>query len=93
MVWRRWFMEFRGRVCKTGGRPLWVIEAPSLGVITQGYTKKEALWMLQDAIEELMISYFGRRAEVTVVDRGRGVVGVTCSDTKLLLSLSLVGSG
>jgi predicted RNase H-like HicB family nuclease len=44
-------MEFRGKVWKTEGRPQWVIEVTSLGVITQGHTKKEALAMLQDAVE------------------------------------------
>ncbi len=83
-------MEFRGKVWKTDDRPPWVIEASSLGVITQGYTKKEALAMLQDAIEELIISYFDTKVKVEVIDHGKGIVGVTCSDKKLLLSLSLI---
>ena len=83
-------MEFRGKVWKTNDRPPWVIEAPSLGVITQGYTKKEALAMLKDAIEELIFSYFDTKSKVEVIDHGKGIVGVTCSDRKLLLSLSLI---
>lgn len=83
-------MEFRGKVSKTEGRPPWIIEAPSLGVITQGYTKKEALAMLKNAIEELILSYFDARVKVEVTEHGKGVVGVTCSDKKILLSLSLI---
>lgn len=83
-------MEFRGRFWETKGKPKWVIETPSLGVITQGHTKKETIEMLKDAISELLISYFDADVEVDVIDHGEGVVGVTCSDRKLLLSLSLI---
>lgn len=83
-------MEFRGKVWRTKDRPPWVIEAPSLGVITQGYTKKEAVAMLKDAVEELIFSYFETRIKIAVIDHGKGIVGVTCSDRKLLLSLSLI---
>jgi predicted RNase H-like HicB family nuclease len=83
-------MEFCGKVWKTEDRPPWVIEVPSLGVITQGYTKKEALAMLKDALEELIFSYFDTRGKIEVVYHGEGIVGVTCSERKLLLSLSLI---
>ena len=83
-------MEFRGKVWKTEGRPSWVIESQSLGIITQGYTKKEALAMLKDAIEELILSYFDVRVEINVIDHGKGIVGVTSSEKKLLISLSLI---
>ena len=61
-------MEFLGEVWKTEGRPAWVIEASSLGVITQGRTKKEALAMLKDAIEELIYSYFHKKVKIVVQD-------------------------
>ena len=83
-------MEFCGKIWKTEGKPSWVIEAPTLGVITQGYSKKEAFSMLKDGIEELLWSYFGNTDEVTVIDHGKGVVGITSSDKKILLSLSLI---
>jgi len=83
-------MEFLGEVWKTEGRPAWVIEASSLGVITQGRTKKEALAMLKDAIEELIYSYFHKKVKIVVQDHGNGVVGVSCLDGNLLLSLSLI---
>jgi len=83
-------MEFRGKVWKTVGRPSWVIQVESLGVTTQGHTKKEALAMLQDAIELYLDYYFEKKPKVEVIDHADGVVGVTCSDRKLLLSLSLI---
>ena len=46
--------------------------------------------MLKDAIKELIFSYFNIKAKVEVIDHGKGIVGVRCSDRKLLLSLSLI---
>lgn len=45
-------MRLSGRVFK-GGK-FWIIEVPILGVVTQGYTKKEAYEMIVDAIESLV---------------------------------------
>lgn len=83
-------MEFRGKVWKTEGRPPWVIEVKSLGITTQGYTKKEALSMLQDAVRLYLEHYFNQKPKVKIIDHGKGVVGVTCSEKRLLLSLSLI---
>ena len=83
-------MEFRGKVWKTDDRPPWVIQVKSLGITTQGYTKKKALSMLQDAVELYLDYSFNQKPTVKVIDHGKGVVGVTCSERKLLLSLSLI---
>jgi hypothetical protein len=83
-------MEFRGKVWKTEGRPAWVVEVKSLGIITQGHTKKEAIEMLQDAVEMYLDYYFNQVPKVSVIDHGEGVIGVSCSEKKLLLSLSLI---
>ena len=45
-------MRLAGRVFKAGKS--WAIEVPILGVVTQGYTKKEAYEMIADAIESLV---------------------------------------
>jgi predicted transcriptional regulator len=45
-------MRLSGRVFKSD--KFWVIEVPILGVVTQGYTKKEAYEMIADAIESLV---------------------------------------
>jgi len=45
-------MRLSGRVFKVGKS--WAIEVPILGVVTQGYTKKEAYEMIADAIESLV---------------------------------------
>ncbi len=54
-------MELQGKVSKSEGNPPWVSEAPSLGVFTQGHTKKEAISMLEDAIHELLYSFFKKK--------------------------------
>jgi predicted transcriptional regulator len=45
-------MRLSGRVFKVDKS--WAIEVPILGVVTQGYTKKEAYEMIADAIESLV---------------------------------------
>ena len=45
-------MRLAGRVFKVD--KFWAIEVPILGVVTQGYTKKEAYEMIADAIESLV---------------------------------------
>jgi DNA-binding XRE family transcriptional regulator len=45
-------MRLSGRVFKVD--KFWAIEVPILGVVTQGYSKKEAYEMIADAIESLV---------------------------------------
>ncbi len=84
-------MELEGKVWKEG--KVWLIEIQALDVMTQGKTKEDAFFMIEDVVEELMHSYFkdeylkGFKAEA--IDCENGVVVVTANDTKLLLALSL----
>ncbi len=43
---------FSGKVCKED--KFWLVEIPALDVMTQGRSKKDALFMIKDAIEELV---------------------------------------
>lgn len=45
-------MRFSGRIFKDGR--FWLIEVPVLGVMTQGFSRKEAYFMIADAIESLV---------------------------------------
>jgi predicted RNase H-like HicB family nuclease/DNA-binding XRE family transcriptional regulator len=54
-------MRLSGRVFKSG--KFWIIEVPILGVVTQGYTKKEAYEMIADAIE-LLVNKKGFKVDV-----------------------------
>src|ERR1700722_10592025 len=84
-------MEFEGKVWKDG--KFWLIEVPALNVMTQGTTKKEALEMAQDNVFGLIECYFeseiSKNFAVTVNEYKEGIIGITATDTKLLLALSL----
>ena len=85
-------MELEGRVWKNG--KFWLVEVPVLDVMTQGRSKKEALEMITDAVTGLIESYFCDEIEkgfqVQAVAYKEGVIGVTATDPKLLMSLSLI---
>lgn len=53
---------FNGKVWKEGR--FWLVEVPALDVMTQGKSRKNALFMIQDAIEEL-VDEKGFRVKVT----------------------------
>jgi predicted RNase H-like HicB family nuclease len=84
-------MELEGKVWKS--KKHWLIEIPSLDVMTQGKSREDALEMIKDAIIELIRSYFkseaGKDFDIAVNDYMKGVIGVTATNNKLLLALSL----
>jgi len=84
-------MELEGRIWKD--KKFWLVEVPSLGIMTQGKTRKEALEMIQNAILETVHAYFEqlpRGFSVTITDYKHEAIGVRASDHKVLLSLSLI---
>ncbi|HXF29093.1 MAG TPA: type II toxin-antitoxin system HicB family antitoxin [Chlamydiales bacterium] len=85
-------MELEGKISKDGR--FWLVEVPSLDVMTQGKTRKDALMMIKDAILELIQSYFPETLlddfELIVNDYKNDVFGVTTNNNKILLSLSLI---
>jgi predicted RNase H-like HicB family nuclease len=84
-------MEFEGEVWKDG--KFWLVEVPALNVMTQGKTKKESLEMVEDAVLGLIECYFELEIDesfsISIDDQKNGIIGVTASNTKLLLALSL----
>lgn len=80
-------MELEGKIWKQG--KFWLVEIPSLDVMTQGKTRKEALFMVEDAIFELVQCYFDKKLKVKVFDHGKEMIGITSEDTNLLLAFSL----
>ena len=57
-------MEFEGKVWKS--TTFWLVEVPSLDLMTQGETKEEALRMLEELIIELADYYFIKLISPTV---------------------------
>ncbi len=84
-------MEFEGKVWKDG--KFWLIEVPSLNLMTQGKSRKDALKMIRDASMGLIECYFesemGKNFDISVIDYGKDAFGITSNNNKLLLGLSL----
>lgn len=84
-------MELEGKVWKSGKH--WLVEVPGLDVMTQGYTKEEALEMIRDAILLLVKGYFDPDLEegfdISVHDYKKGTIGITTTDNRILLAFSL----
>ena len=82
-------MQFGGKIFKDGN--WWLIEVPSLDLMTQGKTKQEALNMIVDAVVGLAESYFilEERVDITAIEYEKGIIGLSASNAKILLALSL----
>ena len=84
-------MEFEGKVWKEG--KFWLVEVPSLNLMTQGKTRKNALEMIRDAAIGLIECYFESKVEkgfdIALIDYKKDSFGITSNDNKLLLALSL----
>lgn len=68
-------MELEGKLWKSG--KFWLIEVPAVEVMTQGYSREEALKMIADAIEGLIICYFPDETEdfqVFVQEYNKGII-------------------
>lgn len=86
-------MELDGIIEKESKGKYWVVEVAALELVTQGKTRKNALEMIQDAILELVESYFGKperkKLKLQIFDDGNEGFGVGSNNDKLLLSLAL----
>jgi predicted RNase H-like HicB family nuclease len=84
-------MEIEGKIWKDG--KFWLVEVPALDAITQGKTRKEVLAMAKDLVFEMTRSYFEDEIDkdfsITVIDYKKNIIGVTASDNRLFLALSL----
>ncbi len=83
-------MELEGKIWKHKSH--WLIEVPSLNMMTQGKTRKEALFMIKDAIMEYIRYYFESEIEgfeLDVKDYKKSTIGISANNNKLLFALSL----
>lgn len=83
-------MELEGKLWKSG--KFWLVEVPSVEVMTQGYSREEALKMIADAIKGLVDCYFpdeSKEFQVTVQEYKKGIIGVSTSNNSLMLAFSL----
>jgi len=86
-------MEFEGRIWKSRTSKFWLVEVPALDIMTQGTSRKNAMVMILDAINELLLAYFPKELveslDIVVVEHKKGFIGISATDSKLLLALSL----
>ncbi|MCB1109638.1 MAG: type II toxin-antitoxin system HicB family antitoxin [Chlamydiia bacterium] len=86
-------MELDGIIEKDPKGKYWIVEIASLELMTQGKNRKNALDMIQDAVLELVESYFGKTArkafKLSLSEDGSDGFGLSCNNDKLLLSLAL----
>jgi predicted RNase H-like HicB family nuclease len=84
-------MEIEGKIWKDG--KFWIVEVPTLDAMTQGKTRKEALSMVKDLVYEMARSYFEDEIDkdfsIAVIDYKKNIIGVTASNNRLFLALSL----
>ena len=80
-------MKLEGRIWKDGKTNYWVVYVPLLDISTQGRSKKEALAMIEDAIQvEAEKEALKIQAELS---REQGVFTVSASDPDSLIAFLL----
>lgn len=86
-------MELDGIIEKPLKGKYWLIEIAALELMTQGTSRKSAFSMIQDAVFELVESYFGKAArkqlKLSITEDGKEGFGLVSNNDKLLLSLAL----
>jgi hypothetical protein len=86
-------MEFEGIIRRDRKNALWLAEVKALNLMTQGDSKENAIFMLKDAVTELLRDTFSEEASKTIsLDvhfHGERAFGVIANDSKLLIALAL----
>lgn len=83
-------MELEGKVWKDTNKPGWLVEVPCIHVMTQGKTRKDALFMIADAVKLLMEDAFEEeKFDIIVTPYGKNLFGISCSNSTLLLAFAL----
>lgn len=86
-------MELEGKVWKDPDSSWWLIEISFLDIMTQGRTRKEALEMVKDAVQNLLEDEYEdqitKRFQLTVNLYENGIIGLGATDEKLLFALGL----
>ena len=86
-------MEFEGIIKRDRKSSLWLAEVKALDLMTQGTSKEDAVFMLKDAVTELLHDTFSEEASkaisLDVHFHGERTFGITANDSKLLIALAL----
>ena len=86
-------MEFEGIIKRTRKTSLWLAEVQALDLITQGASKEDAIFMLKDAVTELLRDTFSEETSKSISFdvhfHGEKTFGLIANDSKLLVALAL----
>ena len=77
-------MKIEGKVKKSG--KYWAVEVPLLLIFTQGKSKKDALLMAKDAVDELIGNEI---FSSSVSELANGIFSVSSNNDSLLISVAL----
>lgn len=80
-------MKIKAKIYKQ--KSWWVVECNALDIFTQGKTKKEAMKMLCDAINELCKFYYGRTLNMLVIECTKNDTFIISSNINLFFSFIL----
>jgi DNA-binding XRE family transcriptional regulator len=75
-------MRLEGRISKSRGSKYWLAEARDLDLVTQGRSRKDAVAMLEDAVESL-VNWGSFRVQVALGKDGGCTIGSN-DDAKLV---------
>ncbi len=81
-------MTLKGQIFKNNNQ--WLVEVPSLHIMTQGKTKTRALDMLTDAVIGLAKCDFSEDLSVTASEIEDSVIEMFCSNNELMNALLLM---
>jgi hypothetical protein len=91
MLQRSHNMEIEAKLIRDGR--WWVVDVPVLVAMTQGRTKKEAIYMTRDLVITMIETYFSKNDlkdfDVIVKEHENNILGISATDKNILLSLSL----
>lgn len=86
-------MEFEGTIKKNKKSSLWLVEIPALDLTTQGTSKEDALFMVKDAVMELLQDSFSEKLtkgiSLDAYFHNETTFGITSNNSKLLIALTL----
>jgi hypothetical protein len=86
-------MDFEGNVKQDKKSSLWLIEVEAFNLMTQGNTKEDAIFMLKDAVMELMHDAFPedvmKDISLEVHFYSEKTFGIKSNNSKLLIAFAL----
>jgi len=86
-------MDFEGHLYEPEEDRYWLVEIPAFNLMSQGTSRKDALYMIKNAVSELLKEYFqgklGRGFRLMIDEFEGNIFGIRATDNRFLLALAL----